>query len=264
MKRIAFTIILNGYNHLLHKDYYRTMIEMFDHWILVEGVAKNNGSTSWCNNLNENYHNNFLSNDGTKEFIDKLASEHENVHIVRSNNGFWSSKDEQVNAAIAKIKEITDHCMLWQVDIDEQWTLEQIITAETELQKNGGKTGCFLCNYYVGKEQIVYGEWGEGKIEPYRRLWNWSGEDFASHEPPKLNGDNNPRFLLTPRFNHYSYYFDEDVKFKEAYYGNYEGLYNRWQNIQQNRGRLPIRALLGDKLWWSNTNTIIQYSEYAR
>jgi hypothetical protein len=154
-------------------------------------------------------------------------------------------------------------CFLWQVDIDEQWTVEQLEIAEKELTANNGKTGCFYCNFYVGKNLIAVGDWGEGRIEPYRRLWKWAGESFVSHEPPKLLGDNNPRLLLTPKFNHYSYYFDEDVKFKETYYGNYSGLYDRWLAIQSTKGSLHIRFLLGDKVWWSNTNTNIQYKEYV-
>lgn len=261
--RIAFTIILNGYKHLVHKDYYKTVLSNFDYWVVVEGVALNNGTTSWCNKLPDTFHNNYLSNDGTTDFLNELKSEYKNIIVVRNNEGFWQSKDDQVNAAITEIKKLTKKCKLWQIDVDEQWSIDQIVLAENELDDNSGKTGCFLCNYFVGVDQIVTGEWGEGRIEPYRRLWNWSGENFISHEPPKLE-NNNPRFLLTPKFNHYSYYFDEDVKFKEAYYSNYEGLYERWLEIQNNRSVLPIRNLLGDKLWWSNTNTIIQYKDHAR
>jgi len=257
--RIAFTILLNGINHLTHNEYYQTLLDIFDYWVVVEGVARNSGSTSWCCELKDTFHNNYLSNDGTTEFLDKLKNTTEKLIVVRNDKGYWESKDEQVNAAISEIKKITNKCKLWQIDIDEQWTKEQIITAETELDNNNGKTGCFLCNCFVGKEQVVIGDWGEGRLEPYRRLWNWSGADFLSHEPPKLADGNNPRYLLTPKFNHYSYYFEEDVKFKEAYYGSYSGLYDRWLTIQSNKGSLPIRALLGDKIWWSNTNTCIQY-----
>lgn len=257
--RIGFTIILNGLRHLKHNDYYNTLLNSLDLWVIAEGVAQNKGSTSWCNTPTTTYHNNFLSNDGTTEFIDELAREYPNLKIVRSNTGYWNSKDDQVNAAINEIKKHTTSGKLWQIDIDEQWALEQFIQAEQELDSNNGKTGCFICNYYVGKNQIAIGEWGEGRVDPYRRLWNWEGEDFLTHEPPKLIGKNGPGLLLTPKFNHYAYYFEEDVKFKEMYYGGYAGLYQRWLYIQQNTSILPIRELLGDKIWWSNTNTHIKY-----
>lgn len=257
--RIAFTILLNGMEHLMHNNYYAKMIEMFDFWVIVEGVAKNNGSTSWCKLLPDTFHNDFLSNDGTTEFIDVLSRQHSKVIVVRSGNGYWDSKDDQVNAAIKQIRQITNSCYLWEVDIDEQWTEEQLDQAEKELMNNNGKTGCFYCKCYVGENQVAMGDWGEGKTEPYRRLWYWEGEDFLTHEPPKLNGNNNPRLLLTPRFNHYSYFFEKDIRFKEAYYTGYQGLYGRWVQIQSNKDTLPVRALLGNNVWWSNTNTIIQY-----
>jgi hypothetical protein len=260
--RVAFSIILNGLRHLKHNNYYETMINNFDYWVIVEGVANNSGSTSWCKELPESFHKNFLSNDGTTEFLDTIKSN--KVMVVRPNNRPWKSKDEQVNAAIATIKTITDKCFLWQIDIDEQWTGDQLSICEQSLKDIGGKTGCFYCNYYVGKFQKVVGEWGEGRIEPYRRLWDWQGEQFIKHEPPTLEGKNGPGILINVKFNHYAYYFEEDVKFKQAYYGGYEGLYNRWLNIQNNKGTIHVRELLGPNVWWSNTNTFIKYTDDSR
>ena len=71
MKRVAFTIILNGHRHLVHNNYYETMSDNFDLWVIVEGVANPGGSTEWCNKLIDSFHNNFISNDGTSEFLDK-------------------------------------------------------------------------------------------------------------------------------------------------------------------------------------------------
>ena len=55
----------------------------------------------------------------------------------------------------------------------------------------------------------------------------------------------------------------EDVKFKEAYYQGYEGLYERWLKVQENRSTMDLRALLGDNTWWSKTNTFIIYQGNA-
>jgi len=255
--RIGFTIILNGLHHLKHNDYYKTLSKNLDYWVIVEGVALPTGSTSWCKELPDDMHKNFISNDGTTEFLDSIKSD--KVRVIRPNNRAWVNKDEQVNAAITEIKTITNDCMLWQIDIDEQWTLQQMIEAETHLTNHGGKTGCFYCNYFVGPRQMAFGQWGEGKQEPYRRLWNWKGEDFETHEPPKLKGKNGPGLLLTQRFNHYAYYYPQDVKFKEKYYGGYEGLYQRWLNVQDNRDVISIKELLGPNTWWSFTQTFIKY-----
>lgn len=255
--RIAFTIVLNGLRHLTHNNFYKNMIDNFDHWYIVEGVAKPNGSTNWCKELSPKFHNNYLSNDGTTEFLNNNI--HPKVVLIRPQGGPWDSKDQQVNAAIQSIKEITDECFLWQVDVDEQWSSKNLETAEKMLIENNGKTGCFLCDYYVGENQRVIGQWGEGMYEPYRRLWNWKGEMFDKHEPPTLKGKNGPGLLLPQRFQHYAYYFEEDVKFKEAYYQGYEGLYERWKQVQNNRSTMDIKDLLGNNTWWSNTKTFILY-----
>jgi hypothetical protein len=257
--RVAFTIILNGYRHLVHNNYYQTIKNNFDYWVVVEGVSLPTGSTSWCKNLPGSIHNNYLSNDGTTEFLNSIKDE--KLHIVRQTGKPWQNKDEQVNAAISALKnvlKITD-CMLWQIDVDEQWTKEQLESAEQMLIKNKGKTGCFYCNYFVGKGQQVFGQWGEGKIEPYRRLWDWKGEMFVTHEPPKLEGNNGPGYLLPQRFNHYAYYFEDDVKFKELYYQGYEGLLERWKKVQDNRDTIHVSELLGPNTWWSKTGTFIKY-----
>lgn len=258
--RVAFTIVLNGLRHLNHNHYYKTMINNFDHWVIVEGVAKPTGSTSWCNDLPDTMHDNFLSNDGTTQFLDKLVLDNSSkVKVIRCDNRPWNNKDEQVNAAIDYIKTLTGDCFLWQIDVDEQWTLDQLEYAEEKLIENDGKTGCFLSKYFVGENQIVTGHWGEGKIEPYRRLWRWRGESFKAHEPPTLDGKNGPGFLINVKFNHYAYFFEEDVKFKEKYYQGYDGLYERWKRVQSNRGTVHVRELLGNNIWWSNTNTYITY-----
>jgi len=255
--RIGFTIILNGLHHLKHNDYYKTLSKNLDYWVIVEGVALPTGSTSWCKELPADMHKNFLSNDGTTEFLDSIKSD--KIRVIRPNNKAWKNKDGQVNAAIAEIKTITNDCMLWQIDVDEQWTLQQMVDAETHLTNHNGKTGCFYCNYFVGPRQMAFGQWGEGKHEPYRRLWNWKGEDFETHEPPKLKGKNGPGLLLTQRFNHYAYYYPQDVKFKEKYYSGYEGLYQRWLNVQDNRDIISVKELLGLNTWWSSTQTYIKY-----
>jgi hypothetical protein len=237
------------------------MIDNFDHWIIVEGVAKPNGSTNWCKELPSIFHDNNLSNDGTSQFLD--AHRHPNVRILRPLDGAWDSKDQQVNAAISEIKLITNECFLWQIDVDEQWELVDLVNAEKDLVSYGGKTGCFLCNYYVGPNQRVIGEWGEGRIEPYRRLWVWKGEKFLKHEPPTLDGKNGPGFLLSQRFKHYAYYFEEDVIFKQFYYQGYENLIERWKKVQENRSTMDIGSLLGDNVWWSKTKTFIIYEGNA-
>jgi len=257
MKRIAFTILLNGLHHLTHNDYYKFILENFDYWIIVEGASNNTGSTSWCNAFPKNFSKeNGESIDGTTEFLTDISKKYKNLIHIKPIK-MWNNKDDQVNTAIQEIKKITNTCLLWEIDIDEQWNLEDIKTAEAILIREQAKTGCFLCTYFVGKNKIATGEWGEGTRSPYRRLWNWSGELFKSHEPPVLDGKNGPGILIPIKFNHYAFYFDQDVRFKEIYY-KYIGLYDRWLNLQKETNTVHISKLLGTDIHWGNTNTYIR------
>lgn len=250
--RIAFTIIFNGLHHLIHNDYYKTILDNFDYWVVVEGASKSVGSTSWCKAIGEKYHKNGSSIDGTIEFLDQLSKSNDKLIFVKS-DGFWNGKDEQVNRAISEVRKITNKCFLWEVDIDEQWSLLEIENAEKELIDKDGKTGLFNCEYYVGENLIVKGEWGEG---PYNRLWRWSGEDFRTHEPPILNGGNGKEVLLESRFKHYSYYFQKDVEFKNDWYSGHENILENWLNLKK-ESDFPVHVSKLVTGPWGRTNTFI-------
>ena len=253
--RIAYTIILNGLHHLTHNDYYKFILNNFDYWVVVEGASKNTGTTSWCKNMPDKYQSNGKSVDGTIDFLKELK--YKNLIFIES-SGFWPNKDKQVNRCIEEIKKLTNNCFLWEIDIDEQWELENIIKAEKLLIEEKAKTGCFLCDYYVGKNLIVKGQWGEGGVLPYRRLWDWKGEYFETHEPPRLIGGNGKGILIPTRFKHYAYYFEQDVKFKNDWYSGHEEIYENWVKLQKEE-QFPqhISRLLGTNTHWGQTNTWI-------
>ena len=259
MDRFAFTIILNGLHHLKHNDYYKFILENFRYWVVVEGASGSTGSTSWCKSMDSKYHTNGFSTDGTSEFLQELSNKYPNLIYIKP-DGMWGNKDIQVNKAVEEVRKITNKCFLWEIDIDEQWGLTSIELAENMLLTYQIKTGCFLCDYYVGKNLLARGQWGEGRFLPYRRLWNWRGEDFKSHEPPELMGDG--RFvtmkLMPSRFSHYSMYFKQDVKFKDTWYSGHEGIYDRWLKLQDRKDfPIHISELLGRNTHWGNTNTMI-------
>jgi hypothetical protein len=133
--------------------------------------------------------------------------------------------------------------------------------AERELIEQCADTGCFHSNYYVGKNLVTKGLWGEGNdlkgglTNAYRRLWLWKGQPFVTHEPPVIEGGNKKEVLLSQRFNHFAYYFDEDVKFKEKYYG-YHNLYKKWKLLQEEKNfPQPVSRLIPGG--WGNTDTKI-------
>lgn len=260
--RVIFSIILNGKHHLLHNDQYRFILDNCDKWVVVEGASRSNGSTQWCKTIPDEYHNNGASVDGTREFLEELAKTESNLVYVPS-DGFWNSKDDQVNRAIEEVKNLTDKCFLWEFDIDEQWTTEALDQAEKELTEGNLKYGGFMSRYYVGKNLLAKGHWGEGRDGGYIRLWDWEGESFVRHEPPTLEGcEDKDGKMLTPVFDHYSYYFDEDVKFKDAWYSGHEQIYDRWKYVNSlPKEVFPIHISALITGYWGTTDTGIFWED---
>ena len=180
MKRVAFTIILNGLHHLKHNDYYKFMIDNFDLWVIAEGAVESRGSTSWCKKMPDNLHKNGRSVDGTLEFLTEL-SDNPKVEVIIC-EGLWTSKDEQVNAAIEVIKEKTNNSFLWQIDCDEQWSLENIELAEKTLLDNNLNSAAFPAHSWLGQKIVAKGErtiFKSGKSHP-----KWYADAFALAKTP--------------------------------------------------------------------------------
>lgn len=99
----------------------------------------------------------------------------------------------------------------------------------------------FRFRHFVGDGLIAEGSWGSGKV---CRLFRWRGQKFISHEPPLMfRKDKTLESELS--FDHYSYYFENDVAFKEKYYKGYQGLLQNWYKLQMIKDfPQPISSLL--------------------
>ena len=124
-----FTIVLNGMPFI---EYHLKAFSELDvpwHWHIIEGVAALNHDTAWSvasgGTITGDIHKNGLSIDGTSEYLDTIQKHYpENIFIYRKKPGFfWDGKKEMVSAPL---KNITEKCLLWQVDADELWTSTQI------------------------------------------------------------------------------------------------------------------------------------------
>jgi hypothetical protein len=240
--RYAFTIIYNGKHHLEHGDFVKNMTEWFDLWIVVEGFAHNGGSTNWCNDIKMPGN----STDGTCQLMEQLFMQHRNI-VYLSHSGGYDSKDEQVNVAMAALGNCEDG-WLWQVDADEHWKLEDIEAAESMLSKDSKIAGAFQFNHYLckdvdGRQLVGGGNWGDNFST---RLWWWQGQNFITHEPPVMQGQQGVRYL-PQKYEHYSYYFEQDVQFKSKYYKGYKNVYDNWKRLQKSRHNypIPVTKLLG-------------------
>lgn len=223
--RCAVTIIYEGVHHLKHLDFAEKMAQLFDHWIVVEGHSQAYGSTRWCNNIQVPAR----STDGTIEFMKQFAATHKNVHFYHP-NGYFNSKDHQANAGITILRQLSSKCFLWQVDADEHWTIESIEKAEQFALASSEIGFKFQFNHYVGPGIIAVGDWGSGYLN---RLWKWNGEFFRSHEPALLRGQRITIPVPDIKYDHYSYYFEKDVRFKAIYYPDCKGIEATWPTIQK-------------------------------
>jgi len=258
--RIAFTIIHNGLHHLQHNNQYQRILQSVDRWVVVEGASRSNGSTRWCKEFPAHLHANGKSIDGTAEFLRELSANNSKLIYVES-DGFWNSKDDQVNRAVEEVRKLTHSCWLWQIDIDEQWTESSMSDAESELEASGQIAGTFRADCRIGNRLRAVGEWGEARTFGYIRLWKWSGQKFICHEPPIIEGQMgiDPK-MLSQTFTHYNYYFEQDVAFKDAWYGGHEQILDRWKLINSLHERFfPMHISTFITGEWGKTNSSIIY-----
>ena len=256
-----FTIVLNGQPFIRHHiDVFKKLPFQW-YWHIVEGVAALKNDTAWSlqfgGRIENKFHRNGLSNDGTTEYLDSLAQENPGqIHIYRKPKGvFWDGKLEMVNAPL---KNITEPCLLWQIDADELWTVEQVTTARQMFIDNPGKTAAYyFCHYFVGPDLITTTRDTYGNHSEYEWLRTWRylpGDHWESHEPPRLrrpsvSGPMKDIAALHPFshaetekqglvFQHFAYATEAQVRFKENYFG-YKGAVQGWKRLQRQE-RFPV------------------------
>jgi ADP-heptose:LPS heptosyltransferase len=259
-----FTLVLNG------RPFIQQHIETFRrlpfawHWHIVEGVAQQNHDSSWMKQfggrVTESIHRNGLSHDGTTEYLDELARQFpESITIYRKGDGrFWDGKVEMANAPLPHIK--TD-CLLWEIDVDELWTADQIRRARELFLANPAATAAFYhCHFFVGGNLVISTRdtYGNHPAYEWLRTWRYTpGCHWASHSPPRLCQRNDDRKLVdlaTVRplrhalteaaglvFQHYAYVTEEQLRFKEVYYG-YRDACKQWERLQRN-SKFPAKLV---------------------
>jgi glycosyltransferase involved in cell wall biosynthesis/predicted O-methyltransferase YrrM len=275
-----FTIVLNG------QPFIRYQIEIFKqlpfkwHWHIVEGVAKLKHDTGWSLKLggyiNDEIHHNGRSNDSTTEYLDELAQEYpDNITVYRKPDGvFWDGKREMVNEPLLNIYE---ECLLWQIDVDELWTVEQILTGRQMFIENPDKTAAFYwCWYFVGEKIIISTRncYAQNPRQEWLRTWRYKpGAVWVAHEPPRLeeplpNGQWRDVASVNPFlhqetekhglvFQHFAYVTPEQLHFKEQYYG-YKNAVSQWKGLQETT-KFPV--LLREYFSWVRDETMVDTVE---
>ncbi len=250
-----FTIVLNGMPFIQHHiDQFRFLPFRW-HWHIIEGVAELAHDTRWSlangGHLPQTCHAEGRSIDGTSVYLDMLADAYpEQITVYRKPSGsFWQGKLEMVNAPLGNI---TEPCLLWQIDADECWTYLQLADGWRLFEKEPQRSAAYYwCHFFVGPHLVVssrncYSQLGG---QEWLRTWRYQpGDRWQAHEPPRLcryaaDGVMHDVATLFPFsndeteacglvFQHFAYTTIEQVRFKEHYYG-YTGACFRWIQLQK-------------------------------
>lgn len=240
-KRIALTIVLNGEHHLL--NWGEENCKNFDYWIIAEGAVNPINCTSWCNPIPQEYLSNEChSRDNTLKVIEQLNNKYHNIILITKDT-FWDGKIEMFDAMTNAIEDnnLKNIDYLWQVDCDEYWCKEDLESAEKRLSKSNAICSRFLTDTILTANDThmlqVFGQWGEGKDNNFKRLWKYEpGSYFVSHEPTQMSHEcnielgwqENPERPL-----HLSYFYEKDVFFKSRFYKNHESCFDGWKKLRE-------------------------------
>ena len=256
MKRVAFTIVLNGMPFI--KDQYKIIPNIFDHWYIVEGVSENVKCTKWCNSISDKYHINNLSNDGTTEFLDSIQGD--NISIIRpSENKPWAGKVEMCNSFMRDVS----NCILMQVDVDEFWHEDILSQIFKYCEQNPDRFDAmqFRCRFFLGNNIITSQSNTYGDMSwDWWRLWMIrEPTSFISHEPPKISKQKraiskNDTYQQGWIFDHYAYVNEKQVQFKEDFYG-YKNAVSQWKKLNRLSSYDDVDAK--DYLAWIKTRCMV-------
>jgi hypothetical protein len=277
-----FSLVLNGMPFVTHHINVFQNLKLSWKWHIIEGVAELKHDTAWSvhdgGRIPDDFQKDGLSIDGTTQYLDELARQYpENIVIHRKANGaFWDGKVEMCNAPIKQLKQT---CLLWQLDVDELWTQEQIEKMAELFRCHPEKTSAwFYCRYFVGPtlEIISRNMYANNPQYEWLRVWRYRpGMKWQAHEPPTLMlktwlGSQNPGTLLpfthanTEKhdlvFEHYAYVLPSQLRFKESYYG-YSRALEAWKRLQECK-QFPVR--LASFFPWVKDETLVDRSTQKR
>ncbi|WP_445176620.1 FkbM family methyltransferase [Microcoleus sp.] len=275
-----FTIVLNGQPFIHYHIDVLQQLPFKWHWHIIEGVAEQKHDSAWMLSLGgkitDELHCRGRSKDGTSEYIDEIARLYpKNITVYRKPEDiFWEGKREMVNAPLENINQ---ECLLWQLDVDELWTAEQICTARQMFINHPEKTAAFYwCWYFVGENLVISTRncYAENPQQDWLRTWRFKpGAFWASHEPPRLvealpNSECRDVAAVNPFlheetekqglvFQHFAYVTLEQLRFKQIYYG-YKNAVVEWMALQA-QTKLPVA--LGNYFSWVQDETRVDTAE---
>ena len=180
------------------------------------------------------------------------------MHVYRPAPGaFWRDKTEMCNAVAHAI----DYpCTMVQVDADEMWDAGQLETIPALLAshaRNSNEPSCayFHCHFFLAPDLVTtsLGEYSHRSFE-WLRAWQFRpGMQWIAHAPPTLawrdvargewkalHGEacvgHEDTAAAGLAFSHHAYVTEEQVRFKEKFYG-YDGALAQWRALSRSTER---------------------------
>jgi hypothetical protein len=214
-------------------------------WHISEGTADNILDTSWCSKIEPG-----LSTDGTSAYLDSI-SRHPRVRLYRKD--LWAGKLAMIQAS----RHLIDNdCVVFTVDVDEEWRPEDIVKMVRLFEKKHQVMSArFWCTFMLGPniKAVAQDAWSNRKHE-WHRMWRGRrNAQWQSHEAPiydhnrGLIMDRNETKALGISFLHHAYELRSQLEFKEKFY-RYPGAVAQWESLQKNT-KWPL-ANLSDYLSW--------------
>ena len=187
------------------------------------------------------------STDRTNTILDNYQDPKGKLKVV---HGKYAEKDEQCNAYMHLLDPATDY--LWNLDSDEVWNPEDIITILRLCRDNYyTSVGVRSCTFFGGFTHYLTG-WEQQRDQFLRAFKVYPGSTWETHRPPTLR--HMQKLGLPPakhldsdtlfdrhgvQFYHYSYVFPRQVFNKVSYYkdsltknkcidGYFENVYMPW------------------------------------
>jgi glycosyltransferase involved in cell wall biosynthesis len=274
-----FTIVLNGEPFIRYHEALFETLPIDWTWHIVEGVAELKHDTAWSlssgGRIPEEFHLDGRSIDGTSPYLDELKARWpDRVFIHRKPLGeFWDGKREMVNAPLPHLHR---DGLLWQLDVDELWTRQQVLDIHSAFKSNPTRTAAyFWCEYFVGPKRVISTRFNYAlnPRQEWLRVWRFRpGMIWAAHEPPILKpnvegGDAIDVAAINPFdqdemeaigavFQHYAYVLPTQLAFKESYYG-YGGAVAAWCGLQSADQE---SVFLRDYLPWVGDDSMSRYA----
>ena len=275
-----FTIVLNGMPFIREHSARFASLAVPWHWHIVEGVAELKHDTAWSfrcgGRIPEGLHKMGLSFDGTSEYLDELVAVHpRQISVYRKTGGvFWHGKKEMVSAPL---KHLPNDCLLWEVDVDEMWSAQNIEKMHKAFLKDASKTAAwYWCSFYTGPDLVVCTRncYSQNPQQEWLRTWRYQSKDvWAKHEPPillrgsgpdagkdvgALNAfDQNTTESFGVTFDHLAYVRSQQLAFKETYYG-YSGALAAWTRLQNEAKDSSKPLKLSDYFSWVRDTTYVE------